>query len=166
MYGIPFLSIQWMQSFLILLLGFYHEQSRTDRDKHVTIHLENVRGGMEHNFQMCSSSQCTEQGLAYDLQSVMHYSKGAFSKNGKPTISCVAEGACNIGGKINFSDLDVKDINKLYDCNGGTGPTGPNPPCVDEDEYCPDWAAYGFCTGTYEAWMKAHCKQSCDACPA
>jgi len=148
-------------------VGFYHEQSRTDRDEHVTIHTENIRGGMEHNFDKCSSTRCTNQDLAYDYESVMHYSKKAFSKNGKDTISCKNGGACNIGGKINFSEVDVKDINKLYECSGGTNPPGPTPPdktCVDEDEYCPDWATYGFCTGIYEDWMKEHCKKSCAIC--
>ncbi len=31
-------------------MGFWHEQSRPDRDDYVEIKLENVKAGKEHNF--------------------------------------------------------------------------------------------------------------------
>lgn len=54
-------------------LGFYHEQSRPDRDQYVRINLENVRSGQEHNFK--ASTKINSFGVPYDLNSVMHYSK-------------------------------------------------------------------------------------------
>ena len=32
-------------------LGFFHEQSRTDRNDYVIINIENVKEGYEHNFK-------------------------------------------------------------------------------------------------------------------
>jgi len=94
----------------------------------------------------------------------MHYPKKGFSKNGKDTISCKKAGACNIGNRAGFSALDVDGINKLYGCNGGTGPTGPGASCDDDDKYCPTWKDHGFCTEHYVEWMSQHCKKSCDKC--
>ena len=122
---------------------------------------------MEHNFDKCT--RCTNQGLAYDLQSVMHYPQKGFSKNGKNTISCKTANPCTIGNRAGFSALDIEGINKLYNCNRGTGVTsGPGvtvpPLCDDDDEYCPTWKNHGFCTEHYVEWMSKHCKKSCDKC--
>ena len=38
-------------------VGFFHEQSRPDRDEHVTINLGNVVKGMKHNFMKYSLNQ-------------------------------------------------------------------------------------------------------------
>ena len=51
--------------------GILHEQSRTDRDNYVTIKLENVISGMEHNFEKHAATQT--DGFPYDYQSLMHY---------------------------------------------------------------------------------------------
>ena len=51
-------------------LGFYHEQSRTDRDNYVEIKKENIKQGMGHNFDEAKSSRNL---VNYDYISVMHY---------------------------------------------------------------------------------------------
>ena len=48
--------------------GFFHEQSRTDRDTHVRIALENVQNGMANNFNTYSASQITAFGEPYDYR--------------------------------------------------------------------------------------------------
>lgn len=67
-------------------LGFYHQQSASDRDQYVTVHLENVKSGHEHNFDKEGPNVVTDFGVAYDYQSIMHYSNYAFSKNKLPTL--------------------------------------------------------------------------------
>jgi hypothetical protein len=67
-------------------LGFYHQQSATERDDYVTIMWENIEDGHEHNFDKYSSDVITNFGTTYDYGSVMHYSAYAFSKNGEMTI--------------------------------------------------------------------------------
>ena len=48
--------------------GFYHEQSRTDRDTYVRIQLENVYSGYENNFNSYGASYITAFGEPYDYR--------------------------------------------------------------------------------------------------
>lgn len=57
-------------------LGFWHEQSRTDRNSFIEIHTENIPDDKEHNFQMETGSG---RYGTYDFDSVMHYDQCAFS---------------------------------------------------------------------------------------
>jgi hypothetical protein len=66
-------------------LGFFHEQSRHDRDKYVQVFWQNVQLGQEHNFKKFDRVLATTK-VPYDFSSVMHYSSFAFSKNNKTTI--------------------------------------------------------------------------------
>ncbi len=95
--------------------GFYHEQCREDRDQFIKINGDNIKEGLENNFQ-------TEGGVArgyYDFCSIMHYPKNAFSKNDQPTIECIQNGMtincpdC-IGNRTYFSDDDINGIDKFY----------------------------------------------------
>ena len=67
--------------------GFWHEQSRPDRDQHVSILWENISPGREDNFARYSRAEVSTLSLPYDTQSVMHYSATAFSRNGQYTIT-------------------------------------------------------------------------------
>ncbi|KAG9334617.1 hypothetical protein JZ751_007440 [Albula glossodonta] len=67
-------------------LGFWHEQSRYDRDDYVTILLENIEEGREYNFQKVLKNESTTQGTPYDYDSLMHYGPNAFSNGNGPTI--------------------------------------------------------------------------------
>ncbi|KAF4523390.1 hypothetical protein B566_EDAN013472 [Ephemera danica] len=69
---------------LMHVAGFFHKQSRPDRNDFVTIHPENIENGMEFNFELVQSATFN---IPYDYDSVMHYSGTAFSKNGLPTIT-------------------------------------------------------------------------------
>lgn len=71
---------------LLHALGFYHQQSATERDEYVKINWENILDGHAHNFNKYARTHITNFGVEYDYQSVMHYSSRAFSKNGKATI--------------------------------------------------------------------------------
>ena len=64
--------------------GFWHEQSRADRDNHVVIHRENIMRGMEYNFLKYSLAKINHLGASYDTCSVMHYGAYAFSKVKNP----------------------------------------------------------------------------------
>ena len=46
-------------------LGFYHEQSRLDRDDFVQIRFENIRSGLENNFQKYDVGQADTLGFRY-----------------------------------------------------------------------------------------------------
>lgn len=52
-------------------LGFFHEQSRDDRDDYVHIMWDNIESGRDNrNFEKSST---LEYGLEYDYASMMHY---------------------------------------------------------------------------------------------
>ncbi|RXN16024.1 meprin A subunit beta-like protein [Labeo rohita] len=99
-------------------LGFWHEQSRYDRDDYVTINFENIITGQESNFNKYNESESTTQGTPYDYYSVMHYGKNAFS-NGKgiTIITKRPEFQDVIGQYLDMSEYDVIELNKLYKCN-------------------------------------------------
>ncbi|KAK7886881.1 hypothetical protein WMY93_026502 [Mugilogobius chulae] len=99
-------------------LGFYHEQSRYDRDDFVTIHLENVIKGKENNFLKVSSDVSTTHGTPYDYWSVMHYSKDGFSNGNGSTITTIDPAYQDIIGQTyEASATDIKELNLLYNCN-------------------------------------------------
>lgn len=116
--------------------GFWHEQSRADRDSFVKINWDNIeRGkentkqpnrlstnqlivssGMEYNFAKLSLREITHLGEPYDYNSVMHYGSHAFAKGFGATISPLKDGV-SIGQRRGLSETDIKKINKLYKCN-------------------------------------------------
>ncbi|PFX13648.1 Zinc metalloproteinase nas-15 [Stylophora pistillata] len=67
-------------------LGFYHEQSRPDRDEYVTINWNNIVEAEKVNFAKYGPSRINTLGVPYDYRSLMHLDDKAFSKNGEPTI--------------------------------------------------------------------------------
>ena len=54
-------------------LGVDHTQSRSDRDKHVIIHWENIIPEVQYNFCKDNSGQTSTYGVKYDAKSIMHY---------------------------------------------------------------------------------------------
>ncbi|VDM38779.1 unnamed protein product [Toxocara canis] len=107
--------------------GFFHEQSRADRDDYVTIFWENIKDGLADQFDKYSLRVIDHLGTKYDYSSVMHYSTTAFSKNGLPTIQPKQANA-EIGQRTQFSDTDVYKLNKLYNCPSTEGGTTTNLP--------------------------------------
>ncbi|KAK3855494.1 hypothetical protein Pcinc_038109 [Petrolisthes cinctipes] len=96
-------------------LGFYHEQSRWDRDDYVTIMWENIEAGHEHNFDKYSDTVIGGFGENYDYGSVMHYSAYAFSDNGQKTIVTVDPNA-DIGQRDGLSQVDLNKLLNMYNC--------------------------------------------------
>uniref|UniRef100_A0A665TWC6 Metalloendopeptidase n=1 Tax=Echeneis naucrates TaxID=173247 RepID=A0A665TWC6_ECHNA len=101
-----------VQHELIHALGFWHEQSRSDRDDYVRIHPENIIEGQESNFIRRDTNNLN---IPYDYSSVMHYGRTDFSKNGQNTITPLIASVA-IGQRIGMSESDVLKVNKLYNC--------------------------------------------------
>ncbi|XP_059204929.1 high choriolytic enzyme 1-like [Centropristis striata] len=96
---------------LLHALGFDHEQTRSDRDLHVRILLQNVKSGKEHNFDKFQTNNlCTP----YDYNSVMHYGRYDFSGNGQPTIIPIPDENVCIGRARKMSPNDILRVNRLY----------------------------------------------------
>ncbi|XP_063734557.1 meprin A subunit beta-like isoform X8 [Eleginops maclovinus] len=111
-------SIAVVEHEFLHALGFYHEQSRYDRDDYVTIVSENIQEGREHNFDKESNETTTTQGVPYDYWSVMHYGKDAFTNgNGSTIITKDPKFQDVIGQRLEVSPKDVLELNLLYKCN-------------------------------------------------
>ncbi len=95
-------------------LGFWHEQSRYDRDNHVRINYGNISAGKEHNFNKHGSITTSLGG--YDYRSIMHYGYKSFSKNGLPTIESLNSGvpSSQLGQRNNLTDMDAAAVSKIY----------------------------------------------------
>lgn len=91
-------------------LGLWHEQSRSDRDNHIEIIVENIVSSQKHNFDK-HILDGTDLGK-YDFGSIMHYPATAFSKNGLPTI--MAKGGQPIGQRNGLSAGDIEAIKMIY----------------------------------------------------
>jgi len=94
-------------------IGYYHEQSRTDRDDFVTINWENIQDGKEHNFNKYTAAEVDPHGVVYDYGSIMHYSSKAFAED--PNIdTIIAPESVSIGQREKLSPNDKMKINNMY----------------------------------------------------
>eukprot|EP00794_Sanderia_malayensis_P015380 gene15380-biopygen12805 len=94
--------------------GFWHEQSRLDRDNYIRVFWDNVSGGRNnYNFRKYSHGQADYYGEGYDYDSIMHYGNWYFSENGKMTIQAVNDPYKIVGQRDGFSQTDVRQLNKV-----------------------------------------------------
>jgi len=139
-------------------VGFWHEQSRLDRDNYITIYWNNIQrspSDMSYNFRKYSHGEADYYGELYDYDSLMHYDNYAFSSNGYATIVSRKDPNKRLGQRNGFSAIDIKQLNKLY-CGGGSS-------CVDNNTYCSYWASIGECSKNPN-YMHVYCKKSCQKC--
>ncbi|EFX88792.1 hypothetical protein DAPPUDRAFT_311166 [Daphnia pulex] len=165
---------------LMHAVGFWHEQSRTDRDDYVTIHWRNIIQGMAFNFQKHDQGRIQYLGQPYDTGSIMHYDAYAFAKDRRyPTITSNKNDDQQLGQRQGFSNSDVLKLNRLYQCETNStwstipplvtttdSPLAENATvksgCLDEHKYCNIWAKRGECERN--PWMMSHCRPSCNQC--
>lgn len=133
-------------------IGFWHEQSRPDRNQYVEVLWENILDGMvilrllhsckripwkpavrshnqakivtyvrcsgeAHNFNKYDRGRVDTLQVPYDYDSIMHYGKDGFSKNGKPTLRSIKDPARALGQRNGFTQIDIQEINSLYECS-------------------------------------------------
>ena len=99
-------------------IGFWHEQSRPNRDDYVVILEECVEAGKEHNFDI--HSDAGHYG-PYDFDSVMHYGEDAFLDTAVPTCTrtiSVTSGyghwQTQIGQRGHLSEMDQLVVSFVY----------------------------------------------------
>ena len=113
-------------------IGFWHEQSRPDRDNYVQINLNNIDTLKQHNFMKRRNDEVDSRGSDYDYGSVMHYSTRAFVRTNcrgcqsiqvNNTTAYRAQGSPTLGQRTGLSVRDVQQANRLYSCpkHGVTG---------------------------------------------
>uniref|UniRef100_A0A8C5M8T6 Metalloendopeptidase n=1 Tax=Leptobrachium leishanense TaxID=445787 RepID=A0A8C5M8T6_9ANUR len=121
-----------VQHELLHALGFWHEQSRSDRDDYVTIMTNEIISGQEHNFISYNDTVSTFLNIPYDYTSLMHYAKDDFKVGSNPTIETKNPTFRNlIGQRLDFSDKDAQKLHTLYNC---ATPSTFHGSCTFEDE--------------------------------
>ena len=105
--------------------GFYHEQSRGDRDQWVSIQWDDIDPNHRSNFER-RDARGQDIG-AYDYASLMHYSARAFSLTGRPTI-VPRDPTTNIGQREGLSTLDRAAITFVYGNGAAPPPPAPTSP--------------------------------------
>jgi hypothetical protein len=91
------------------VVGFWHEQSRQDRDTFVVIHWDKIQPGREHNFNQHISDG--DDVGPYDYGSIMHYERNAFSIDGSDTITPINPATAAIGQRVALSAGDIASAN-------------------------------------------------------
>lgn len=96
-------------------LGFFHEQSRMDRDNYIKINWSSIEEKAKHNFQTF-----TEQGYTdgtnigdFDFYSIMLYGSYDFSKDGKRTMEKL-DGSPIFAQRDYLSPGDLEGLYYLY----------------------------------------------------
>jgi hypothetical protein len=118
--------INWGSKFIMVhelchALGYWHEQSRPDRDIFVDIITENIESDHVFNFDM--EPNWLAQLTPYDYDSVMHYGQFAFTKCDIPTPVLCETIICRvpyqgwqwlIGQRGHLSERDIEDMQNEY----------------------------------------------------
>ena len=92
--------------------GFY-------KDRCEAVILYSFFSDMGYNFNKYSHGEADTLNYPYDYNSVMHYEKYAFSRNGRATILAKGNSNIQLGQNRGFSQIDIKQINVLYQCQSG-----------------------------------------------
>ncbi|KAK4882987.1 hypothetical protein RN001_006306 [Aquatica leii] len=102
------------------VVGFWHEHTRPDRDKHVIINRENIMNGQEYNFNKLTEEEVNSLGLTYDYDSIMHYARNTFSKGTYLDtilpIDVPGRKRPEIGQRVRLSEGDIAQTKLLYKC--------------------------------------------------
>ncbi|WP_303318918.1 M12 family metallopeptidase [Flavivirga abyssicola] len=95
-------------------IGFFHEQTRQDRDNHVQIHYNNIISGATTNFDRYTTRTSTGEDIgSFDFGSIMMYGSDFFSSNGQPTITKLDGSTFNVQ-RNGLSAGDIVGANYLY----------------------------------------------------
>lgn len=98
-------------------LGFYHEQSRGDRDEFVRVNYDNIIPGRENNFRkLVNGVSIDHLETTYDYGSVMHYGRRGFAIDPSQDTITPLDPSAEIGQRITLSELDIERVQILYGC--------------------------------------------------
>jgi len=97
-------------------LGFWHEQSRPDRDDFVNVVWKNIDGDSYGQFLKEKNMDVDTLGIAYDYGSVMHYRSKAFAKTDNifTLLTNTRDYQKTIGQRDQLSFNDIRAMNKAY----------------------------------------------------
>ncbi|XP_064387793.1 uncharacterized protein LOC135335979 [Halichondria panicea] len=107
-------------------IGFWHEQSRPDRDQYVNILFGNIVSD-EAQFMRKNDNAVDSLNSIYDYGSIMHYGRTYFKKPGCSGSGCTTisvnnqveynrQGRPSLGQRNALSVNDIRQTNLLYGC--------------------------------------------------
>ena len=104
---------------MLHIVGFQHEQSRSDRDDYVDVIFDNIvqQGSYHLNF----NRHDTKNLVVYDYNSVMHYPRLSWGK--KPYLQTIIPKVfphSRLGQRSRLSPHDIEEIRGLYQCSQHT----------------------------------------------
>ncbi|XP_076825833.1 uncharacterized protein LOC143471284 isoform X3 [Clavelina lepadiformis] len=111
---------------LLHTFGFEHEQCRPDRDGYIKVIWENVLDAYRAHYRVMNVKYVVDLGSPYDFDSVMHYGKYGFTRNGKATVEKLP-GTKTKGvpdHRLELSEEDINELNTLYCKNLKIGNSG------------------------------------------
>ena len=107
-------------------MGMAHEQARPDRDTYVQIHWDHIKTS---SFSQFTINHNADTNRDYDICSIMHYGKLAFSNDGEATISVKDAGYqvytsdptryqfYVIGQRTMMTKYDLAQLAQMYQCS-------------------------------------------------
>ncbi|KJH42603.1 astacin [Dictyocaulus viviparus] len=98
-------------------LGFFHMQSRHDRDNFITLQMENFAGNWASQFTKQSEQSNNNYNLTYDYGGVMHYGATGVSRNGKPVMVPRDMNYLQTLGSPMISFYETLMMNLHYECD-------------------------------------------------
>ncbi|XP_028395190.1 zinc metalloproteinase nas-13-like [Dendronephthya gigantea] len=163
------------------VIGFWHEQSRPDRDRYITLDRGNVHRNLLYNFDIVKE-QTNNYGEAYDFDSIMHYPWNAFAIDRRRNTIFPRDSRVLNSKRpyVKLSDSDVRQTNRMYGCSKigssryktmkkiGEASTKINvatlkAQCRDGHVHCVSWAKAEFCELSPDP-MLSTCPKSCGVC--
>ncbi|CAI5451687.1 unnamed protein product [Caenorhabditis angaria] len=99
-------------------LGFWHQQSRADRDDYVFIDFSNIQPSLQYNFQKMSLKEAQLLGLPYDYGSIMQYWPYSFAIDSSQ-LTVYAKNQLDensLGQREAPAFSDIRMVNTLYNC--------------------------------------------------
>lgn len=90
--------------------------NHVDRDRYVQVRMQNVEPRYRHNFDKVDPRWFGNYGTPYDLLSVMHYARWAFSMNNQNTIVPYDTNYLNKIGASVLTSGDFQRIKTMYKC--------------------------------------------------
>jgi len=100
-------------------LGFWHEQSRYDRDSFLNLNLANVAPNMRYNYDKATPLTNDNYGVAYEYGSIMQYHEEAFAIDESVPVMMAKDPDMQhtMGNYIQPTFNDVKVMNARYHCS-------------------------------------------------
>ncbi|VDP01097.1 unnamed protein product [Heligmosomoides polygyrus] len=103
-------------------LGFFHTHSRHDRDRFITVNVQNIKPDWLDQFPLETTATNCNYDITYDPGSVMHYGSTSASVNKQPTMVPKDVTYTETLGSPFISFYDLLMLNRHYNCTEKCNP--------------------------------------------